>query len=108
MTSHRDGTNSVHPATMTTIRHCSILNFGTTGACNQAVPPASPDLCAPLLNTRVQNHAHTSLFTCVLSKNLVSTHSFLGTLVLSESNSYHLINFLAERITQHVSPSFVD
>jgi len=38
MTSYRDVTNSVYPVTMTTIRHCSILEFGR-GASNQAVDP---------------------------------------------------------------------
>ena len=33
-----DLTNSVCPVTMTTIRHCSILEFGR-GACNQALAP---------------------------------------------------------------------
>jgi len=39
MTLYCDVTNSVYPATMTTIRHCSILKFGT-GAYNQAVAPS--------------------------------------------------------------------
>ena len=38
MTSYCDVTNSVYPVIMTTIRHCSILEFGT-GASNQAVTP---------------------------------------------------------------------
>ena len=38
MTSYCDVTNSVYPVTMTTIRHCSILEFGR-GASNQAVAP---------------------------------------------------------------------
>jgi len=33
-----DITNSVFPVTMTTIHHCSMLNFGR-GASNQAVAP---------------------------------------------------------------------
>jgi len=36
MTSYSDVTNSVYPATMTTIRKCSILDFGT-GAYKQSV-----------------------------------------------------------------------
>ena len=36
MTSGCDVTNSVYPVTMNTIRHCSILEFGS-GASNQAV-----------------------------------------------------------------------
>ena len=47
MTSYYDVTNNVFPVTMTTIRHCSILEFGR-GASNQAVARASPDLCMPL------------------------------------------------------------
>ena len=42
-----DVTNSVYPVTMTTIRHCSILEFGR-GASHQALARASPDLCTPL------------------------------------------------------------
>jgi len=38
MTSCCDITNSVYPITMTTIRHCSILEFGR-GSSNQAVAP---------------------------------------------------------------------
>ena len=38
MTSYCDVTNNVHPVTMTTIRHPSILGFGR-GASNQAVAP---------------------------------------------------------------------
>jgi len=38
MTSYCDVTNSVYPVTMTTKRHCSILQFGR-GASNQAVAP---------------------------------------------------------------------
>jgi len=38
MASYCDVTNSVYPVTMTTIRHCSILEFGR-GAANQAVDP---------------------------------------------------------------------
>jgi len=38
MTSYCDVINSMYPVTMTTIRHCSILEFGR-GASNQAVVP---------------------------------------------------------------------
>jgi len=38
MTSYCDVTNSVYPETMTTVRHCAILEFGM-GAYNQAVAP---------------------------------------------------------------------
>jgi len=38
MTSHCDVTNCVHPVTMITIHHCSILQF-CRGAYNQAIAP---------------------------------------------------------------------
>jgi len=47
MTSYREVTNSVYPATMTTIRHCSILEFGVEHPIKQS-PRALPDLCTPL------------------------------------------------------------
>ena len=34
-TSYRDVTNSVYPVTMTTIRHCSILEFGRGNTINR-------------------------------------------------------------------------
>jgi len=46
--SYCDVTSSVFPVTMTTIRHCSILEFGR-GHRNKQSPRASPDLCTPLL-----------------------------------------------------------
>jgi len=52
MTSQYDVTNGVYPVTMTTIRHCSILEFGR-GASNQAVEPviARPLHVTASLNT---------------------------------------------------------
>jgi len=38
MASYCDVTNNVYPVTITTIRHCSILEYGM-GACNQTVAP---------------------------------------------------------------------
>jgi len=46
-TSYCDVTNSVYPVTMTTIRHCSIIEFGR-GHTIKKSPWASPDLCTPL------------------------------------------------------------
>ena len=48
MMSYCDVTNSVYPATMTTIRHCSILGFGRGYPIKQS-PRASPHLCTPLV-----------------------------------------------------------
>ena len=45
MTSHF--TNSVYPVTMTTLHHCSILEF-VRGHLIKQSPRASPDLCTPL------------------------------------------------------------
>jgi len=47
VSSNCDVTNSVYPVTMTTIRHCSILEFGRGHTIKQS-PGASPDLCTPL------------------------------------------------------------
>jgi len=47
MTSQYDVTNSVYPVIMTTMRHCSILEFGRGHPIKQS-PRASPDLCTPL------------------------------------------------------------
>jgi len=47
MTSYCDVTNSVYPVTITTIRHCSILEFGRGHPIKQS-PRASQDLCTPL------------------------------------------------------------
>jgi len=64
MTSYCDVKNSVYPITMTTTRHCSILEFGR-GASNQAV---APDITRPLHATELdtwtaeENIAH--LFFC--------------------------------------------
>jgi len=38
MTSYCDVTNSVYPVTMTTIRHCSILEFGRGGIQSSSRP----------------------------------------------------------------------
>jgi len=62
MTSHCNVTNSVYPVTMTTIHHCSILEFGR-GASNQAIAPGitrplhatAPIELALLLTHRVQH-----------------------------------------------------
>jgi len=55
MTSQCDVTNSVYPVTMTTIRHCSILEFGR-GASNQAVAPGiTRPLHATVFNHNVIN-----------------------------------------------------
>ena len=47
MLSNCDVTNSVYLVTMTTIRHCSILEFGQVHTIKQS-PRASTDLCTPL------------------------------------------------------------
>jgi len=47
MTSYCDVTNSVYPVTMTTISHCSILEFGRGHPIKQS-PRGSADLCTPL------------------------------------------------------------
>ena len=46
-TSYCDVTNIVYPVTMTTKRHCSILEFGRGHPIKQS-PRASPDLCTTL------------------------------------------------------------
>ena len=48
MTSYCGVTNSVYWVTMTTIRHCSILEF-ITGHTIKESPRASPDLCTSLI-----------------------------------------------------------
>jgi len=48
MTSYCDVTNSVYPVTMTTIRHCSILEFGREHTIKKS-PQASPDLRTSLV-----------------------------------------------------------
>ena len=50
MTSYCDVTNIVYPVTMTTIRHCSILEFGWGHTIKQPAR-ASPDLDTPLKST---------------------------------------------------------
>jgi len=47
MTSYCDVTNSVYPVTMTTIHHCSILEFGKRHTIKQS-SWASLGLCTPL------------------------------------------------------------
>ena len=47
MTSYCDVTKSVYPGAMTTIGHCSILEFGRRHPLKQS-PRASPDLCTTL------------------------------------------------------------
>jgi len=47
MTSYCDVINIVYPVTMTSIRHCSILEFGRGHTIKES-PQASPDLPTPL------------------------------------------------------------
>ena len=47
MTSYCDVTNSVYPITTTTIRHCSIVEFGRGHPIKKS-PRTLPDLCTPL------------------------------------------------------------
>jgi len=48
MTSECDLTKSAYPVTMTTVRQCSIREFGR-GYTIKQLPRASPDLCKPLI-----------------------------------------------------------
>jgi len=67
MTLYCDVTNSIYPITMTTMRHCSILDFGRGHPFKQS-PRASPYLCTPL---RSQRCFHvTFLFHCRLVRRV--------------------------------------
>jgi len=60
MTSYCDVTTSVYPVTMTTIRHCSILEFGG-GYTIKQLPRVSPDLCTPLVRSVLSVEAHSTM-----------------------------------------------
>jgi len=54
ITSYCDVTNSVYTVTITTIRHCSILDFGW-GVSNQAVAPGITRHRTPLYYSKVRD-----------------------------------------------------
>ena len=96
-TSYRDVTNSVYPVTMTTIRHCSILEFGR-GASNQAV---ALGITRPLhagfntsktkvltISSNITHHSPLQLANHLLSK--VDFHKHLG-LIFHRFLSWHTV-----------------
>ena len=64
MTSYCDVTNIVYLVTMTTIRHCWILEFGRGHPIKQS-SQASPDLCTPLVRSP-ENSINNVIFVIVI------------------------------------------
>jgi len=69
MTSYCDVTNSVYPVTMTTIRNCSILEFGGE-ASNQAVAPGITRPCTPLRTELSNNLFSPMALSCVCKQDV--------------------------------------
>jgi len=96
MTSYCDVTNSVYPATMATIGHCSILEFGR-GASNQAV---APGITRPLHTTGCAKPLlkSTDLISC---RTILSDPSSRIQLTWSTSKGYSIHQAEHRRISSY-------
>jgi len=90
MTSYCDVTNSAYPVSMTTIRHCSILEFGS-GASNQAVAPGITRLLHATDRKLYCTSVLIIIYRAVASRALIY--------YFTRSNFINCVNFSRQHIT---------
>jgi len=103
MTSYCDITNGIYPVTMTTISHCSILEFGR-GAYNQAV---APGITRPLHATNLTRTSHPGHSTILLRSESPSSKRAKFHIVAASNNRDHTPRSLYCCFSRHNTGTFV-